>query len=124
MKRKVLKGLLFFSVLTLTASLGARPQNGQGIGNGNGNGVGGGECNSGENPTTQLGPVTGVILLPGLPLTKTDVSITDPGTERFYLGDANNAAVRIVDAEDDVWVGDVKGFFGQPGTTPIANRGP
>src|SRR6476661_7136247 len=51
-----------------------------------------------------------VIPIPGNPLLSTDLSFTDPGTERFYLADRSNFAVDIVDAEKDVFVGRVTGF--------------
>jgi len=57
-----------------------------------------------------------VIPIPGNPLLSTDLSFTDPGTERFYLADRSNFAVDIVDAEKDVFVGRVTGFAGPAGT--------
>src|ERR1043166_38261 len=72
--------------------------------------------------------LVGVIPVPGNPLLSTDISWTDPVTERFYLADRSNFAVDIIDAEDDVFVGRVTGMAGPNpsggGTTTTNGPGP
>src|ERR1700680_982216 len=64
-----------------------------------------------------------VVQIPGNPLLSTDLSFTDPGTERFYLADRSNSAVDIVDAEKDIFVDRVTGFAGTPGTNGAGPNG-
>jgi len=72
-----------------------------------------------NNLNTGVAPV-GAILVPGLPITSSDIEWNDPGTERHYLADRSNAGVDIIDAENDVFVGRVTGFVGNP---PAPNTG-
>ena len=53
----------------------------------------------------------GGILLPGNPL-RFDISWVDQATGRYYLAEAGNAAVDVIDAENDLYLGRVTGFHG------------
>jgi len=53
----------------------------------------------------------GGILLPGNPL-RFDISWVDQATGRYYLAEAGNAAVDVVDAENDLYLGRITGFHG------------
>ena len=53
----------------------------------------------------------GGILLPGNPL-RFDISWVDQGTGRYYLAEAGNAAVDVIDAENDLYLGRITGFHG------------
>ena len=57
----------------------------------------------------------GAILAPGNPL-RFDISWADQKTARYYLADAGNASVDIVDAKNDLFLGRITGFHG--GGTP------
>ena len=66
----------------------------------------------------------GVIAVPGNPISSTDISWVDPGTERFYLADRSNFGVDIVDAEENFYVGRVGGMAGPKpsgGGTSVTN---
>ena len=52
------------------------------------------------------------ILVPGNPITSSDIAWADPGTERYYFADRSNFGVEVIDAEKDAWVGRVKGMAG------------
>jgi DNA-binding beta-propeller fold protein YncE len=53
----------------------------------------------------------GGILLPGNPL-RFDISWVDQATGRYYLAEAGNAAVDVIDAENDLYLGRITGFHG------------
>src|ERR1700739_952355 len=53
----------------------------------------------------------GGILLPGNPL-RFDISWVDQATARYYLAEAGNAAVDVIDAENDLYLGRITGFHG------------
>ena len=53
----------------------------------------------------------GGILLPGNPL-RFDISWIDQTNGRYYLAEAGNAAVEVVDAENDLFLGRITGFHG------------
>jgi len=53
----------------------------------------------------------GGILLPGNPL-RFDISWVDQTNGRYYLAEAGNAAVEVVDAENDLFLGRITGFHG------------
>jgi hypothetical protein len=72
-----------------------------------------------ESRHTPVG-VVGVIPIPGAPVTSADIAWADSGTERYYFTDRSNSAVDIIDAEDNVFVGRVTGFVGNP---PAPNTG-
>lgn len=57
----------------------------------------------------------GAIFLPGNPL-RFDISWVDQKTGRYYLADAGNASVDVVDAKNDLFLGRITGFHG--GGTP------
>lgn len=54
----------------------------------------------------------GAILAPGDPL-RFDISWVDQKTARYYLADAGNASVDIVDAKNDLFLGRITGFHGR-----------
>jgi hypothetical protein len=72
--------------------------------------------------------LVGVIPVPGNPVVSTDISWTDPVTERYYFADRSNFGVDIIDAEEDVFVGRVTGMAGPNpsggGTTTTNGPGP
>ena len=70
-----------------------------------------------NNQNTPVSPV-GVIVIPGNPLTSTDIAWVDTATERYYLADRANFGVDILDAENDTWVGRATGFVGVVPTAP------
>lgn len=53
----------------------------------------------------------GGILLPGNPL-RFDISWVDQANGRYYLAEAGNAAVEVIDAEHDLFLGRITGFHG------------
>ena len=101
MKTK-LAGMVFLALaLTLAVSLTARP--GQDT-----------ERNSASRAKTNpKKPVKllGAINLPGNPL-RFDISWVDQATGRYYLGEAGNASVDVIDAENDLYLGRITGFHG------------
>jgi hypothetical protein len=76
--------------------------------------------------------VLGVIPIPGKPPLAFDINWADPVTERVYTADRTNAAIDIIDAEHNVFVGRVTGGVSQfaglapagGGTTTTNDRGP
>ena len=54
----------------------------------------------------------GGIYLPGNPL-RFDISWVDQATGRYYLAEAGNAAVDVVDARNDLFLGRITGFHGR-----------
>jgi DNA-binding beta-propeller fold protein YncE len=97
-----LAGMVFLALaLTLAVSLTARP--GQDT-----------ERNSTSRAKTNpKKPVKllGAINLPGNPL-RFDISWVDQATGRYYLGEAGNASVDVIDAENDLYLGRITGFHG------------
>ena len=55
--------------------------------------------------------LVGAILLPGNPLAF-DISWVDQARARYYLGEAGNAGVDVFDAENDLFLGRIRGFHG------------
>jgi hypothetical protein len=55
--------------------------------------------------------VIGAIYLPGNPL-RFDISWVDQPTGRYYLGEAGNASVDVIDAENGLFLGRITGFHG------------
>ncbi len=53
----------------------------------------------------------GAIYLPGNPL-RFDISWVDQPTARYYLGEAGNASVDVIDAENGLFLGRITGFHG------------
>src|SRR6202162_1402727 len=53
----------------------------------------------------------GAIFVPGNPL-RFDISWVDQATGRYYLGEAGNAGVDVIDAENDLFLGRIGGFHG------------
>src|SRR5271169_549474 len=53
----------------------------------------------------------GAILLPGNPL-RFDISWVDQATARYYLAEGGNASVDVIDAENDLFLGRIRGFHG------------
>ena len=121
MKFKTSGSLLLGLALVLTLSVSARPD---GRGKPAPKNAGSNqECVvSAHHENNKVTPVSidGVISIPGLPLTSTDIAWVDPGTEGYYLADRSNGGVDIIDAENDVYVGRVTGFVGNP---PAPNTG-
>ena len=76
--------------------------------------------------------VLGVIPIPGKPPLAFDINWADPVTERVYTADRTNAAIDIIDAEHNVFVGRVTGGVSQfagllplgGGTTTTNDKGP
>ena len=62
------------------------------------------------NVKTPVKPI-GAISLPGNPL-RFDISWVDQSTGRYYLGEAGNAAVDVIDAENGLYLGRIAGFHG------------
>jgi DNA-binding beta-propeller fold protein YncE len=70
--------------------------------------------------------LVGAIALPGNPL-RFDISWVDQTRGRYYLGEAGNAAVEVVDAENDLFLGRITGFHGLGAPEdcgPIEGMGP
>jgi hypothetical protein len=59
----------------------------------------------------------GIIPIPGVAVTSTDIAFVDAGTERLYFSDRSNKGVDVIDAENDTFVGRVSGFAGNVGVT-------
>src|SRR6202049_3999280 len=53
----------------------------------------------------------GAIFVPGNPL-RFDISWVDQATGRYYLGEAGNAGVDVIDARNDLYLGRITGFHG------------
>jgi hypothetical protein len=76
-----------------------------------------------HNLKTPVGLI-GVVPVPGNPITSADIAWVDPGTERYYFADRSNFGVDIIDAENNVFVGRVRGMAGplpSGGGTAAAN---
>src|SRR5580658_5435402 len=102
MKTKLVGCCLLGLALILTLSISARPDRDDRDRHDRDDERGQSE-NHKHNVNTPVGFVN-VISIPGNALASTDLSFTDPGTERFYLADRSNSAVDIVDAEKDLFV--------------------
>ena len=94
MKTKLVGCCLSGLALILTLSMSARPDRDDRDRHDRDDERGGSE-NHKHNVNTPVGFVE-VIPIPGNPIASTDLSWTDPGTERFYLADRSNSAVDIV----------------------------
>jgi DNA-binding beta-propeller fold protein YncE len=57
--------------------------------------------------------LVGAILVPGNPL-RFDISWVDPARGRYYLAEGGNAAVDVIDAENNLYLGRISGFHGLP----------
>jgi hypothetical protein len=121
MKTKLVGCCLLGLALILTLSISARPDRDDRDRHDRDDERGRSE-NHKHNVNTPVGFVE-VIPIPGNPVVSTDLSWTDPGTERFYLADRSNSAVDIVDAEKDVFVGRVTGFVGATGANGVGPDG-
>lgn len=62
------------------------------------------------------------IHIPGNALSSFDISWVDEPSETYFLADRSNAALEIIDAENDTFVGRVHGFVGFTGSN--AHSGP
>ena len=102
MKTRLIPRLLLGSVFVLSVTIS--PVSGDGHAQ-NGN-------NDHDNNRNAPVSASGIILVPGHPITSADIAWADPGTERYYFADRSNAGVDIIDAENDVWVGRVEGMAG------------
>jgi len=73
-----------------------------------------GNSNNHDQDNNRNAPVSAVraILVPGNPITSSDIAWADPGTERYYFADRSNFGVDVIDAEEDAWVGRVAGMAG------------
>lgn len=60
------------------------------------------------------------IEVPGAPLTSFDISWVDEPTETYFLADRSNAAIDIINAENNTFVGRIPGFVGFRGSNPIS----
>ncbi len=64
-----------------------------------------------EKPQTKPVRLMGAIFIPGNPL-RFDISWVDQATGRYYLGEAGNASVDVIDARNDLYLGRITGFHG------------
>jgi DNA-binding beta-propeller fold protein YncE len=65
--------------------------------------------------------LVGAILVPGNPL-RFDISWVDPARGRYYLAEGGNAAVDVIDAENNLYLGRISGFHGLPATDDPCGR--
>jgi DNA-binding beta-propeller fold protein YncE len=65
--------------------------------------------------------LVGAILVPGNPL-RFDISWVDPARGRYYLAEGGNAAVDVVDAENNLYLGRISGFHGLPAADDPCGR--
>ena len=63
------------------------------------------------------------IAIPGAPLASTDLLWVDEARKRMYFADRSNAAIDIIDAENDSFVGRVTGFVGAVGANGAGPNG-
>jgi hypothetical protein len=76
------------------------------------------ECRDVEhNEKTPLEAV-GIIPIPGVAVTSTDIAFVDAGTEKLYFSDRSNKGVDVIDAENDTFVGRISGFAGPSAGAP------
>lgn len=61
-----------------------------------------------------------VIPVPGAPLKSFDISWFERSTKTYYLADRSNAAVDVVNATDDTFLGRFKGFVGFRGANEVS----
>ena len=76
-----------------------------------GTGFGGKTSKNRKNNQNKPVKLIGAIFVPGNPL-RFDISWVDQATGRYYLGEAGNASVDVVDAKNDLYLGRIKGFHG------------
>jgi len=96
-RKGVLPALLLVTIaVTLVLALGAKPR------------PDAHSKASAKKPVKLLGG----IYLPGEPL-RFDISWVDQATGRYYLAEAGNAAVDVVDAENNLYLGRITGFHGR-----------
>jgi hypothetical protein len=67
--------------------------------------------------------LTGIIQIPGNPLTSSDIVWLDATTKRFYFSERANFAVDVVDVDKGVFLGRVTGFAGANAQTPPPPNG-
>ncbi len=60
------------------------------------------------------------IQMDGAPLASFDISWVDEPTETYFLADRSNAAIDIVNAEDNTFLGRIPGFVGFRGSNPVS----
>jgi DNA-binding beta-propeller fold protein YncE len=65
--------------------------------------------------------LVGAILVPGNPL-RFDISWVDQARGRYYLAEGGNAAVDVVDAENNLYLGRISGFHGLPAADDPCGR--
>ena len=65
--------------------------------------------------------LVGAILVPGNPL-RFDISWVDPARGRYYLAEGGNAAVDVIDAENNLYLGRISGFHGLPAADDPCGR--
>jgi DNA-binding beta-propeller fold protein YncE len=65
--------------------------------------------------------LVGAILVPGNPL-RFDISWVDQARGRYYLAEGGNAAVDVIDAENNLYLGRISGFHGLPATDDPCGR--
>ena len=86
-----------------------------------------GVCSAQDNRNAPVS-VLSAIVVPGNPITSSDIAWADSGTERYYFADRSNFGVDIIDAVRDVWVGRVAGMAGSlpsgGGTSTTNGPGP
>jgi hypothetical protein len=117
MKSKTIAYLFFGLAFALTLGVSARPPQDHRT------------AEHSKTKNSQIKPVKliGAIFVPGNPL-RFDISWVDQATARYYLGEAGNASVDVVDAENDLFLGRIGGFHGVglPGDPcgPVQGMGP
>lgn len=86
-----------------------------------------GVCSAQDNRNAPVSAVSAIVV-PGNPITSSDISWADSGTQRYYFADRSNSGVDIIDAVRDVWVGRVAGMAGNlpsgGGTSTTNGPGP
>ena len=70
-----------------------------------------GVCSAQDNRNAPVS-ASSAIVVPGNPITSSDIAWADSGTKRYYFADRSNFGVDVIDAEKDVWVGRVGGMAG------------
>ena len=65
--------------------------------------------------------LVGAILVPGNPL-RFDISWVDSARGRYYLAEGGNAAVDVIDAENNLYLGRISGFHGLPAADDPCGR--
>ena len=70
-----------------------------------------GVCSAQDNRNAPVSVVSAIVV-PGNPITSSDIAWADSGTKRYYFADRSNFGVDVIDAVKDVWVGRVIGMAG------------